>query len=51
MLVGFLSAVISFAALFVGNYVAEFFIERRISDKAAVFGGMALILIGLKQLI
>ncbi len=51
MLVGFLSAMISFAALLVGNYLAAFFIERRISDKAAVFGGVALILIGLKQLI
>jgi putative sporulation protein YtaF len=51
LLVGFLSAAISFAALFAGNYVAEFFIKRRISDKAAVVGGVALILIGLKQVI
>lgn len=51
ILVGFLSSMISFAALLVGNYAATFLIERRISDKAAVFGGVALILIGLKQLI
>jgi len=50
MLVGFLSAAISFIAIFAGNHVAEFFIERRISDKAAFVGGVALILIGLKQL-
>jgi putative sporulation protein YtaF len=51
MLVGFLSAVISFAALFAGNHVAAFFVKRRISDKATVVGGVALILIGLKQII
>ncbi|WP_442755592.1 manganese efflux pump [Methylocystis sp. JAN1] len=50
MLVGFLSAVVSFLALWAGNYVAAFFIRRRISDKAALAGGAALILIGLKQL-
>lgn len=50
LLVGFLSAVISFAALFAGNYVADFFIQKRISDKAAIIGGGALILIGVKQL-
>lgn len=49
LLVGFLSALISFVALFYGNYVAEFFIKRHISDKAAFVGGVALILIGLKQ--
>ena len=49
LLVGFLSALISFVALFSGNYVAEFFIKRRLSDKAAFVGGVALILIGLKQ--
>jgi putative sporulation protein YtaF len=50
LLVGFLSAVISFCALFAGNYVADFFIQKRISDKAAIIGGGALIVIGVKQL-
>lgn len=51
LLVGVLSSTISFAALLAGNYIAEFFIEKRISDKAAIVGGVALILIGLKQLV
>ncbi len=50
LLVGFLSALISFAALIAGNHAADFFIKRRISDKAAFLGGIAMILIGLKQL-
>ncbi len=51
LLVGALSSLVSFAALFAGNYVADFFIRRRISDRAAVVGGVALILIGLKQIV
>ena len=51
LLVGSLSAVVSFAALFAGNHLAEFFIHRRISDRAAIVGGAALILIGLKQIV
>lgn len=50
LLVGVLSAAVSFTALFAGNYVADFFIQKRISDKAATIGGVALILIGVKQL-
>ncbi|MGA2228433.1 MAG: manganese efflux pump [Syntrophobacteraceae bacterium] len=49
-MVGFLSAVLSFVALWAGNYVAEFFIKRNISNKAAVVGGILLIAIGLEQL-
>ncbi len=49
-MVGFLSAVLSFVALWAGNYVAEFFIKRNISNKAAVVGGILLIVIGLEQL-
>ncbi len=49
-LVGFLSALISFAALLAGNHAAEFFIKKHITDKAALVGGAALILIGLKQI-
>jgi putative sporulation protein YtaF len=50
-LVGFLSAVLSFVALWAGNYVAEFFIRRNISNKAAVVGGILLIAIGIEQLL
>ena len=49
-LVGFLSAVINFIALWAGNHVSEFFIRRKISDKAAVVGGIILIAIGIEQL-
>jgi putative sporulation protein YtaF len=49
-LVGFLSAVLSFVALWAGNYVAEFFIKRKITDRAAVIGGILLIAIGIEQL-
>ena len=50
ILVGFLSALISFLALFAGNYVADYFVSRHIADKAALIGGTLLILIGLKQI-
>ena len=49
LLVGFLSALISFLALWVGNYVADYFVSRHIADKAALIGGILLILIGVKQ--
>jgi putative sporulation protein YtaF len=48
--VGFLSALISFAALWAGNYVAEFFIKRGITSKAAMTGGVLLIIIGIRQI-
>jgi len=48
-LVGMLSAMLSFIALWAGNYVAEFFVRRRWDDKAAVVGGILLIAIGIKQ--
>ena len=50
-LVGFLSAVVSFFALWAGNYVADIFIRRRIADKAAVVGGILLIAVGVKQVV
>ncbi len=50
ILVGFLSALVSFIALLAGNYVADYFVKRRIADKAAVTGGLLLILIGMKQI-
>ncbi len=50
-LVGFLSALLSFIALWAGNHVAEFFIRRNISNKAAFAGGVLLIAIGIGQLL
>lgn len=49
--VGFFSAVISFAALWAGNYVTDFFIKRNIGNKATIVAGIVLILIGVKQII
>ncbi len=49
LLVGSLSAAISFAALVAGNHAADFFIRKHISDKAAIFGGVAMIAIGVRQ--
>lgn len=48
-LVALLSALVSFVALWAGNYMAEFFIRRNITEKAAVVGGALLIAIGIKQ--
>jgi putative sporulation protein YtaF len=50
-LVGFLSAVLSFIALSAGNRAAEFFIKRKISNKAAIAGGILLIAIGIEQIL
>ena len=49
LLVGLLSAVISFMALWSGNYIAEFFIKWNISNKATVVAGLVLIAIGINQ--
>src|ERR1700690_3130262 len=49
--VGFLSAVLSFIALWAGNYVAEFFTKWNLSKKASVVAGMLLIAIGIEQII
>ena len=49
--VGFLSAVLSFVALWAGNYVAEFFIKWNLSKKASVVAGLLLIAIGIEQII
>jgi putative sporulation protein YtaF len=48
-LVALLSALVSFIALWAGNYMAEFFVKRNITEKAAVVGGVLLIVIGIKQ--
>ena len=50
-LVGLLSAVLSFIALWAGNYIAEFFIRWNISKKAGVVAGILLIAIGVEQII
>ena len=48
--VGFLSAVLSFIALWAGNYVAVFFIKWNISKKATVVAGLLLIAVGIEQI-
>jgi len=49
--IGCLSAVISFIALWAGNYVAEFFERRNLTHKATVVAGLLLIAIGIEQII
>ncbi|MGD0232609.1 MAG: manganese efflux pump [Syntrophorhabdales bacterium] len=49
--VGFLSSVLSFLALWAGNYVAAFFTKWNISNKATVAAGLLLIAIGIEQVI
>ncbi len=49
--IGLLSAVISFIALWAGNFIAEFFIRWKISDKATVAAGVILIAIGIGQVL
>ena len=49
--VGFLSAVLSFIALWAGNYVAVFFIKWNLSKRASVVAGLLLIAIGIEQII
>jgi len=51
LLVGVRSALISFVTLFAGNAAAAYFVRRRVADKAAVLGGIALILIEIRQII
>jgi putative sporulation protein YtaF len=48
--VGFFSAVLSFIALWAGNYIAEFFIKWNISKKATVVAGLLLIAVGVEQI-
>ncbi|MDA8387979.1 MAG: manganese efflux pump [Nitrospiraceae bacterium] len=50
-LIGSLSALISFLALWAGNYISEFFIRWKISNKAAFVAGLLLIAIGIEQII
>lgn len=48
-LVGFLSALLSFVALWAGNHIAELFIRLKIANKATTLGGIILIAIGIEQ--
>jgi putative sporulation protein YtaF len=50
LLIAFLSALMSFAALWAGNYLAAFLVKRRMPGRAAVAGGVLLIAIGAAQL-
>ena len=49
--VGFLSAVLNFIALWVGNHIAEVFIKWNLSRRATVVAGIILIAIGIEQVI
>lgn len=49
--VGFFSAVISFLALFAGNYITDFFKRWNLEKRATIFSGLILILIGIKQVL
>lgn len=49
--IGFLSALISFIALWIGNYVTDFLNRWNFKRKATIIAGLILILIGIKQVI
>jgi len=49
--VGFLSAVLSFIALWLGNYIAAFFEKLNIAQKTPVIAGLLLIAIGIEQIL
>lgn len=51
LLVGFLSAVLSFVALWAGNYVSAFFIRLNVAEKATTVAGLILIVIGIQQIL
>jgi len=48
---GLMSALVSFLALWAGNYISIFLNKYGLGKKAAVASGIALILIGLKQVV
>ena len=49
--VGLFSAIISFLALWSGNYITKFFDRWDLGDKAALLSGILLIIIGIKQVL
>lgn len=50
LLIGFLSAAISFLTLLAGNYLTDLFIKINLSKKAVIVSGLIMIAIGIKQL-
>jgi putative sporulation protein YtaF len=51
ILIGVLSAVVSFLALFAGNYLTYYFVRLKLGDKATIISGAILIIIGIKQIL
>ncbi len=51
LLIGLFSAIVSFLALWAGNYLADWFIQQKIAGRAAMIGGLLLIALGVKQVI
>ena len=49
-LVGLFSAIFSFLALWAGNYIAEYFMRWKLGNAATIVAGMALIAIGIEQI-
>lgn len=50
-LVGLFSAVISFLALWAGNYVTEYFMRWKLGNAATIMAGLVLIAIGIEQIL
>jgi putative sporulation protein YtaF len=48
---GIISAVISFLSLWTGNYISDFLNKVGLGKKAAVFSGIVIIAIGIKQIL
>lgn len=51
LFVGLFSAVISFLALWAGNYITDFLNKWNLGKKATLIAGILLILIGMKQVL
>jgi putative sporulation protein YtaF len=49
-LVGLFSAIFSFLALWAGNYIAEYFMRWKLGNAATIVAGIALIAIGIGQI-
>lgn len=50
LFVGFFSALISFLAIWAGNYITVFFNRWKLGKKATVIAGIILIIIGIRQI-
>ncbi len=50
-LVGLFSAVISFLALWAGNYITEYFVKWKLGNAATIIAGSVLIAIGIEQVL